>query len=215
MFQLVHVPDGTVPNLSGTDRPTPKERLLAAVLAHLGEHGLKDTSMRGLAAAVGTSHRMLSYHFGSRQALLVEVSRTVERQQREAFAAMLTDRGASPVDVMWSMFRRLVDPALESHERLFFELYGRALQSEPRSGGFIPEVVEAWIAPLSELFVRLGFEQPHATDEARLALAVARGLILDLLATDDRAAVEAAMARYVSRYDRRAASERSSGAYAT
>lgn len=187
--------------LDAADPPTPKERLLEALLAHLGEHGVGDTSLRGLAAAVGTSHRMLGYHFGSRQNLLVEVSQAVERGQREAFAAMVADAETSPIDVMWSMYRRLVDTALRPQERLFFELYARALQEEPRADGFLGEVVEAWIAPLSELFARLGFDPSQATDEARLALAVSRGLLLDLLATEDATAVDAAMARFVRRYE--------------
>ena len=36
-----------------------RERLLAAALEHVAEHGVGDLSLRGLAAALGTSHRML------------------------------------------------------------------------------------------------------------------------------------------------------------
>lgn len=187
--------------MSGANPSTPRERLLASLVAHLGAHGVGDTSLRGLAAAVGTSHRMLSYHFGSRRGLLVEITKAVERQQREAFEAMLSDAEASPIEVMWSMYRRLADPAMRPQERLFFELYVRALGDEADVDGFLPEVVEAWIVPLSELFSRLGFERTAARDEARLALGASRGLLLDLLATGDRAAVDAAMARFVSRYE--------------
>lgn len=188
--------------MSEVETPTAKERLLAALLEHLGEHGVGDASLRGLAAAVGTSHRMLSYHFGSRRELLVEVSLAVERRQREAFEAMLADAGAAPVEVMRSMYARFVDPALRSQERLFFELYVRALQDGSHDDGFLREVVEAWIGPVAELFVRLGFDRAAAAAEARLALAVSRGLLLDLLATEDRTAVDAAMAVYVGRYER-------------
>lgn len=183
-----------------TDAPSLKARLLDDLVAHLGEHGLGDTSLRGLAAAVGTSHRMLSYHFGSRRKLLIEVSQKVERLQREAFVAMLADSDASAIDVMWTMYGRLTDPALVPQERLFFELYVRALQDGAPSDRFLTDAVEAWIPPLAELFTRLGSDEQRATDEARLALAVARGLLLDLLATQDRAAVDAAMSRFVGRY---------------
>jgi AcrR family transcriptional regulator len=181
---------------------TSRERLLEAVIAHLAEHGLADTSLRGLAAAVGTSHRMLSYHFGSRRELLVEVSRTVERRQRDALAAMLADDGRSPVDVIRGMYERVADPALDPHERLFFELYARALRKGAEEDGFLPEAVEAWIGPSSELFARMGFDEAESRAEARLSLAVARGLLLDLLATGDREAVDAAVERYISRYER-------------
>jgi AcrR family transcriptional regulator len=179
----------------------PRERLLEAVLEHLAEHGLGDTSLRGLAAAVGTSHRMLSYHFGTRARLLTEVSRTVEERQRAWFAAMLADEDTDPVEVIRSMHERISDPALAPHERLFFELYARALQGGAEADGFLPEVVEAWIDPATELYRRLGFSEDVARAEARLSLAVARGLLLDLLATGDRAAVDAAAERYVARFE--------------
>jgi AcrR family transcriptional regulator len=182
------------------DAPTPKERLVQALVVHTAEHGLGDTSLRGLAAAVGTSHRMLNYHFGSRRDLLIDVSRAVAHNQRDALAELMADPAASAIDVMWSMYRRLADPAMRTHERLFFELYVRALHEGSQNDGFLADVVDAWIAPLSVLFKRLGFDDHQATDEARLALAVARGLILDLLATENRTAVDAAMGRFVSRY---------------
>jgi AcrR family transcriptional regulator len=181
-----------------------RDRLLEAVVEHLGEHGLGDTSLRGLAAAVGTSHRMLLYHFGTRRELLVEVSRAVERRQREAFAALLADPSASPVEVMWTMYHRIADEALWPQERLFFELYARALHGGPDAAGLLPEVVEAWLAPLGALFERLGLPPDQARAEARLALAAARGLLLDLLGTGDRAAVDAAMGAFVDRYATRA-----------
>jgi AcrR family transcriptional regulator len=178
----------------------PRERLLEAVLEHLGEHGLRDTSLRALAAAVGTSHRMLSYHFGSRARLLTEVSRTVEARQRAWFRSMLADEDVAPLELIRAMYRRLADPALASQERLFFELYTLALRDGVDADGFLPEAVEAWLGPATELFARLGFGEQQARAEARLSLAVARGLLLDLLATGDRAAIDAAVDRYVARY---------------
>ena len=50
-------------------------RLLDAAIDHSGRNGIGDTSLRGIAEAVGTSHRMLIYHFGSREGLLAEVTR--------------------------------------------------------------------------------------------------------------------------------------------
>jgi AcrR family transcriptional regulator len=186
--------------VSGADATTPRERLLGAVIDHVAAHGVQDTTLRGLAAAIGTSHRMLSYHFGSREGLLVEVSRTVERRQRAAFEAMLADAGASPLDVMRTMWHRFADAALHPHERLFFELYARALRDPGGAEGFLPEVIEAWLPPATALFARLGLDEATARTEARLAVAVSRGMLLDLLATGDRAAADAAMERYVARF---------------
>lgn len=41
-------------------------------------------------------------------------------------------------------------------------------------------------------------DRPTATAQARLGIAVTRGLLLDLLATQDRAAVDAAVERWIA-----------------
>ena len=74
---------------------TPRERLLGAAMEHVAQHGVGDLSLRSLAAALGTSHRMLIYHFGSREGLLIEVIRAVEAQQREALQAMLAEESGT------------------------------------------------------------------------------------------------------------------------
>ena len=43
-----------------------RTRLLERIVADVGANGLGDRSLRDLAVAVGSSHRMLHYHFGSR-----------------------------------------------------------------------------------------------------------------------------------------------------
>ena len=66
-----------------SDGTTPRDRLLAAAAEHIARHGVSDVTLRGLAAAIGSSHRMLIYHFKSKDNLLVEVIRLVEARQLE------------------------------------------------------------------------------------------------------------------------------------
>jgi AcrR family transcriptional regulator len=179
------------------DGASARERLLAAAIEHVSQHGVGEISLRGLAAALGTSHRMLIYHFGSREALLIEVIRTVEEQQRAALAATLEGADAPPAEIMRQMWARVADPALWPNERLFFEVYAQALQGSPHALPVLDGIVEAWVEPLAAL-VAPGRPKAEARAEARLAVAVVRGLLLDLLATGDREAVDAAMERYIS-----------------
>jgi AcrR family transcriptional regulator len=174
-----------------------RERLLAAAVDHVARHGVGDLSLRGLAAALGTSHRMLIYHFGSRDGLLVEVIRAVEAQQRAALAQMLLDPEASPADTMRRMWRRVADPALGPNERLFFEVYAQALQGSPHALPLLDGIVDLWVDPLTRIAVAQGRPEAEARAEARLGVAVVRGLLLDLLATGDREGVDAAMDRYI------------------
>ena len=180
--------------------PSAREKLLAAAMEHVAREGVGELSLRGLAAALGTSHRMLIYHFGSREGLLIEVIRAVEEQQRAALAAMPLDPDASPADSIRGMWRRLADPALWPNERLFFEVYAQALQGSPHALPLLDGIVESWVEPLAAIGVARGQPEVEARADARLGVAVVRGLLLDLLATGDREAVDAAMERYIAAY---------------
>ena len=169
-----------------------RERLLDAAVRHALDAGIADLSLRQLAAAIGTSHRMLLYHFGSREGLLVAVTQAVEEQQRAA----LLGSGTTPQDARRS-WERLSDPQLWPQERLFFELYAYALRGRPGTEGFLDGIVESWVAPVTAALVEAGADERTARADARLAVAVVRGLLLDLLATGDRAGVTEAYERYL------------------
>ena len=196
-----------MPDQEGRDRdaaPTdPRTRLLDAVIAYAGEHGLADTSLRQLAEGVGTSHRMLIHHFGSKDRLLVAVVREVERRQRDALADLATggtgEAGAvDPGELGWRFWERLADPALAPLERLFFELYAQALLDRPWAADLLDGIVEDWVGPVAAMLGTEGLDPTTARARARLSVAVSRGLLLDLLATGDRAGVDAAMADFAA-----------------
>jgi AcrR family transcriptional regulator len=198
MYHTVHV-RASIPVMARTHEGIEaRERLLAAAMEHVAQNGVGNLSLRGLATALGTSHRMLIYHFGSREGLLIAVIRAVEAQQRAALAELLLDEEAPPADTMRRMWRRLADPALWPNERLFFEIYAQALQGSPHAAPLLDGIVDLWVEPLTRIAVSQGRPEPEARAEARLGVAVTRGLLLDLLATQDRAAVDAAMERYIA-----------------
>ena len=177
---------------SAMRRSQARERLLAAAVHQALDAGIADLSLRQLAAAIGTSHRMLIYHFGSREGLLVAVTQAVEERQRAALlASVTTPEGARQ---SWA---RLSDPKLWPQERLFFELYSYALLGRPGTEGFLDGVVESWVAPIADALVKAGADERAARADARLGVAVVRGLLLDLLATGDRAGVTEAYERYL------------------
>ena len=169
-----------------------RERLLAAAVRHALDAGIADLSLRQIAAAIGTSHRMLIYHFGSREGLLVAVTQAVEEQQRAA----LLESGTTLEDARQS-WERLSDPALWPQERLFFELYAYALRGRPGTEGFLDGIVESWTTPVAAALVKAGADERAARADARLGVAVVRGLLLDLLATGDRTAVTEAYERFL------------------
>jgi AcrR family transcriptional regulator len=160
-----------------------RQELLDAVVKECAERGIGDRSLRDVAAAVGTSHRMLLHHFGSRNELLLAIVDEVERRQRALLRELPTEPAAA-IAAMWADLRR---PELRPFERLFFECYARGVQGEQPFARMLPGAVDAWLT-----------EDP-TTDPAlvRLGLAVMRGLLLDLAATEDRAGVDAAAQAFV------------------
>ena len=172
--------------------------LLDAAVDHAAANGLSDVSLRQMAAALGTSHRMLIYHFGSKEGLLVAVVNEVERRQRDAMAALGDDDALPPDEVLRRMWHALADPALSHFERLFYEVYGQALQGRPHMAQFLDGIVDSWLGPATALGVRMGLSKRDARAWARLGLAVTRGLLLDLLATGDRKGCDDAMDRFIA-----------------
>jgi AcrR family transcriptional regulator len=180
----------------------PRARLLDAAVEYVAAHGIGELTLRQLAAALGTSHRMLVYHFGSKEGLLVEVIREVEARQRQALAGLAADAGEPLAEQARRMWRRLADPALWPHERLFFEVYGQALQGRTHTTALLDGIVDSWLEPLTQINVARGLPEDRARASARLGLAVTRGLLLDLLATGDRAGTDAAMELFIELFER-------------
>jgi AcrR family transcriptional regulator len=168
-----------------------RDRLLDAAVEHALTKGIVDLSLREIAAGIGTSHRMLIYHFGSREGLLVAVVREVERRERQALTGTLT---AADARRLWS---RLADPGLRSQERLFFEIYVHALLGRPGTEGFLEDALEGWITPVATSMASAGVAQDRARALARLGLAATRGLLLDLLASGDSAGVTDAFELFI------------------
>jgi AcrR family transcriptional regulator len=187
----------------------PKEQLLERTIGYLAEHGVIDVSLRALAAAIGTSHRMLIYHFGSKDGLFVAVVRAVETRQREAFSDLVVSSGDSLSDVARQFWRRLSDPALAPHERLFFEMYGQALQGRPYAAPLLDGIIDSWLGPMTDVLRQTGISEDLARAEARLGIAVIRGLLLDLLATGDADGATAAFEQHVVGTEARLAVDRS------
>jgi AcrR family transcriptional regulator len=169
-----------------------RDDLLRRVVKAAAEGGLARRSLRDLAAQVGTSHRMLIHHFGSREGLLTAVVEAVERDQNERLGG-LPDDAAAAIRANW---RRTSVPSLWPIERLFFECYARGAQGEPPFDRLVPALVEQTLAAVSTR------ADVSANDEgragARLGLAVIRGLLLDLVATGDRRATGRALELYAS-----------------
>ena len=179
----------------------PREQLLQAAIDYVAAHGLGDLSLRALATELGTSHRMLIFHFGSKEKLWIEIARTVEERQRERLAEIVPDPGRPTREALWAWWKHISDPSLWPNERLFFELYGQALQGRAHTTEFLEGIVEDWVEPVAQASIAQGVPAPLARAHARLGVAVTRGLLLDLLATRDTDGVDQAMQAFIDLYE--------------
>jgi AcrR family transcriptional regulator len=166
-----------------------RAELLDALIGAFAAGGIGDRSLRDVATAVGTSHRMLLHHFGSREELLLTIVQEVERRQ----TSMLDDLPDDPADAVAQMWADVRRPEVRALERLFFECYARAAQGEQPFVRMLPGAVDGWLAEVDERTA--GTADPAMV---RLGLAVSRGLLLDLVATGDEAGVDAAAAAFVA-----------------
>jgi AcrR family transcriptional regulator len=187
-------------SMSHTAGRSKKELLLDRVVDHFVSDGLGDLSLRRIASAIGTSHRMLLYHFGSKNGLLVEVVRAVEARTQAQFNAIALGAVEETDEVVRGMWEFLADPGLGDFERLFFALYGRALQGDELVRPLLAESIESWLETNGMMAASQGIPADVARVHARLGLAVVRGLLLDLLATGDRAGVDAALEVFARHY---------------
>ncbi|HEX4346013.1 MAG TPA: TetR family transcriptional regulator [Vicinamibacterales bacterium] len=180
-----------------------RDDLLRRVVKAAAAGGLARRSLRDLATRVGTSHRMLIHHFGSRDGLVAAVVEAVERDQNERLGELPND-AAEAIRVSW---RRTSVPSLWPIERLFFECYARGAQGEPPFDRLVPALVEQTLAAVSARADVAADEEGRAG--ARLGLAVIRGLLLDLVATGDRRATDRALELYASLVADRSAARQS------
>lgn len=176
-----------------------REDLLEQSYRYVLANGLTDLSLRPLAAAVGSSPRVLLFLFGSKEALIKAILQRARADEldrlAEVRAASAHDDLAAAARVMWT---RLVDPAHRPLLLLWLEVYSLSLaNAEGPWAGFAARAVEDWLAHLAASQPRAASK--HRETERTLCLAVLRGALLDLLATGDTERVTAAVKLYLKR----------------
>lgn len=172
-----------------------REALLERVVAHYAEHGIRDTSLRSLAAAIGTSQRMLHYHFGSREDVLVAVIDAVAAGQ----AAQIAELFADEPDLFVAGARNweaTVDGAMTLGP-LWFELATHAMRGEPYAARLGEVMVTSQLREFTKVYA-VRTSPARAARLARLTLAVGQGLIFDLLIDKDRSAADAAIKEFTA-----------------
>src|SRR5262245_57526455 len=164
-----------------------REELLEAAAAYLLRHGVAGMSLRPMAAAIGTSARLLIYHFGTKERLLIEAMGLIRQRARADVAAMLQAAPADP-DVgrlVRESWRWCTSARNRSYLRLLFEVHGLALQYPKQYAGYLEGSVGHWIELLTKALAPSLGRRAQAT--ATLIVGAIDGLLMDYLSTGDLA----------------------------
>ncbi len=151
----------------------PRSLLLDRIIEEVAANGLADRSLRHVAAAIGSSHRMLHYHFGSRAGLVSAIVQATESAQRDLLLH-LADEVEDPTDLVRLLWQTVCSEDMLPFVRLFFECVAI-------TGG--EGLTEPWLELSSDIVDRLGVDANE--DELRLGVAATRGLLIEVLATGD------------------------------
>ncbi|GIG62596.1 TetR family transcriptional regulator [Longispora fulva] len=161
--------------------------LAEAALDHIGHVGLAQFSLRGLAAELGTSARMLVHYFGSREELL-SAALAVHRARTQELIAGAGDP-AGRARAAWAV---MTDPGQRGHFTVMFHLMAAALTE----GG--PEPVAAqrgfrdWVDYTAELFAAAGRPRAAAEAAATALTSGLKGILFDRMVTGDHERCDAA-----------------------
>jgi AcrR family transcriptional regulator len=168
--------------------------LLERIVDEVAARGLGDRSLRDIASAVGSSHRMLLYHFGSRPGLVAAIVDSVEAAQRDVLRE-LAAVSSGPRELVVALWRRVSSPELRPFIRLFFE---SVAASAAVGSGAGDRLTSPWLDDSRQLTELLGVDFDPV--EIRLGVAVTRGLLIDVLVSGDAAPATDALLRFVERW---------------
>jgi AcrR family transcriptional regulator len=171
-----------------------KQELVEAAIGYLRDRGIADLSLRPLAAATGTSARLLIYHFGSKEGLLAEVLAALQSRLRDSFAEVLAARkggqGEPPIKVFWKWATAARNFA---SLKLLYELQILAAQNPETYGRYLQRNSRVWI----ELVQQALPAAERTAGMATLLVAVFDGLFLEYMSTGDRRRTSDALDEFI------------------
>ncbi len=135
-------PDGSV-------RLARRQAAIGRMADHVLAHGLGASGLRALAAAAGTSDRMLLYYFASKDEILAEVLREIAARLLAALDAAFPEPGPLAESALLARLLAALDaPSLAPFMAVWLELAAAAARgAEPHRtiGGAIADGFLAWL----------------------------------------------------------------------
>jgi AcrR family transcriptional regulator len=171
-----------------------KQELLENLLGYLLENGVADLSLRPMAAAAGTSARLLMFHFGSKEKLVTEVLAEMQTRLQHSFTRLSAIQpGARPVPLLRAFWDWALEEENFGHLRLLYQLQILATQENAVYAGYLEGNSMNWLA-----LIQAALPQPQRDSAlATLFCAVFDGLFIELMSTGDRKRTSSAIDQFV------------------
>ncbi len=189
-------------------RPTDlaaRHALLDEVVTYLGEHGLAETTLRPMAAALGTTPTRLMHHFGSKGQLIAAALYRVDEMQRQIEARWVArDPSLSQSDLLRAWWRWMLG---SRRNRNLARLSLEAATLDPSVTGLADEVradqMGAWRLNIERRLLASGVPAAAARIQASVLEAAFTGLMVDYLSGGDRARLTDALEWVLDDHERR------------
>jgi len=175
-------------------RPVNEERrreLIARLADHVTQNGFHSQTVSTFASSADLSPRMLIHYFGTMDALRMEVVREVGARLRREMTTLSSAEVHSPRAFVQAMVRRMSRPDFRGVMGVFFELINQAAEHPEIYGDIAGQSSAVYQPTLVALLKSWGAPADRQAALATLMLGMARGLTLDLLASDDLERVQA------------------------
>ena len=105
-----------------------RQKVLDATLAVIAREGLSGVTMAKVAETAGLSRGIGNFHFQSKEQLLLETLRALQREFDGAWTGAVAQAGPSPVDQIKALIRAVLEPPIAHPERLaaWFAYWGES-----------------------------------------------------------------------------------------
>lgn len=163
-----------------------KEVIIQKAAEHVLKNGLASESIRTIAQGIGTSHRMINYHFSNSESFWEALINEIRRLEIERTKKYLVTQDAEKRHDIAKAWEYFSTPEYQKIFTLIFEIYVKILRAPDGHEAFVQSFINEWLDLLSaNLMKRYQLKSSEARRYARLRLACIRGLMLDLLLTHD------------------------------
>jgi AcrR family transcriptional regulator len=155
-----------------------RDEVTSAATDYVLEHGLVGLSLRPLAAELGTSDRMLLYHFASKDDLVAAVLR--ESNDRSVAEIRALPPSADVRSAVLDLWAAVTSPRLDRCQRMYVEAAALGLLGREPYASVVREANEVWTAALEDHLVASGAPRDRAPRAVALLDATLMGFQLDL-----------------------------------